>query len=92
MQVIFLENTEQVNEFTERLRSATLQELVDSYNSQVGNPGWVSAKGRFLHALYHEFKRREIDITVIDSGAGLRLDKRIVLDVSGKRVMIAVTR
>ena len=48
MQVIFLEDKEQVNEFTERFRSATLQELVHAYNGQVGNQGWVFAKGRCL--------------------------------------------
>ena len=92
MEVIFLKGTGRENEFTARFRSATEQELVDSYNSQIGNRGWVSAKGRYLHALYHEFEHRQIDISVIDTGTGMRLDQRIVLDASGKRVVIAATR
>jgi hypothetical protein len=48
MEVIFLKDKEQVNEFTTHFRSASLQELVHAYNGQVGNQGWVSAKGRCL--------------------------------------------
>lgn len=89
MEVILLKDTGRENEFVARFRAATAQELVDSYNSQVGSTAWVSAKGRCLHALYHEFKRRQIDISVIDTGSGMRLDQHIVLDESGSRVVHA---
>lgn len=91
MEVILLEGTGQKNEFTARFRSATAQELIDSYNNQVGSNAWVSAKGRFLHALYHEFKHRQIDISFIDTGAGMRLDQRITLDASGRCVVPVTT-
>jgi len=90
MEVIILNSTGHKNEFVARFRAATAQELVDSYNSQIGSNAWVSAKGRCLHALYHEFKRRQIDISVIDTGSGMRLDQHIVLDESGRRVVCAI--
>ena len=84
MEVILTKGTGHKNEFSARFRSATTQELVDSYNSQVGKNAWVSAKGRYLYALYHEFKRRRIDISLIDTGAGMRLDQLVALDPSGR--------
>ena len=84
MEVILVKGPGHKNEYTERLRSVPTQELVDGYNRQVGNRGWVSSKGRYLYALYHEFKNRGIDISVIDTGGGLRLDQRIVLNTSGE--------
>ena len=90
MEVILLKCTGHKNEFTARFQSATVQELVDSYNSQVGKNAWVSAKGRYLYALYHELKRRQIDISLIDTGAGMRLDQLIALDPSG-RYLVPVT-
>ena len=90
MEVILLKGTGHKNEFSARFRSAAAQELVDSYNSQVGKNAWVSAKGRYLYALYHEFKRRQIDISLIDTGTGMRLDQLVALDPSG-RYLIPVT-
>ena len=90
MEVILLKGTGHKNEFSSRFRSATAQEFVDSYNSQVGKNAWVSAKGRYLYALYHEFKRRQIDISLIDTGAGMRLDQLVALDPSG-RYLVPVT-
>jgi len=87
MEVILLKGTGHKNEFTARFRSATVQELVDSYNSQVGKNAWVSAKGRCLYALYHEFKSRQIDISLIDTGAGMRLDQLVALDPSGRHLV-----
>ncbi len=89
MRVIFLTDRPVDDEFTERFRSATTAELVDAFNSQVGNPGWVSAKGRYLLALYHEFKRRGIDISVIDTGNGMNMDRHVRLDDSGRRLVLA---
>lgn len=89
MEVILVKGPGHENEYTERLRSASIQKLVDGYNSQVGNRGWVSSKGCYLYALYYEFKNRNIDISVIDTGTGLRLDRRIKLDTSGDRVLLS---
>jgi len=91
MEVIFVKGKGHENEFTVRFRTSTVQELIDSYNSQVGSNAWVSAKGRYLHALYHEFKRRQIDISLIDTGAGMRLDLRVALDTSGRHLVPVTT-
>ena len=91
MEVILLDGTGLENEFATRFRSATTQELVDCYNNQVGSNAWVSAKGRCLHALYHEFKSRQVDISLIDTGTGMRLDLRVDLDASGSCLVPATT-
>ena len=88
MRVIFLEDGPQVNEYTARFRAATRKELVDACNREVGNPGWVSRRGRYLTAMYQEFRRRDIDISVIDTGNGMSLDRHVALDGSGRRLII----
>ena len=51
MPVIFLSGSDEPNEFTQRFKDASLQELIDAYNGNLHKPGWVSARGRFLAAL-----------------------------------------
>ena len=66
MRVIFLtEKPDPDNEYLPRFRQKSVLGLVSAYNAQIGNPGWVSARGRYLHALYHELRRRHIDISFI---------------------------
>ncbi len=88
MGVIFLTREFEETEFTERFEKATTEQLVEAYNREVGNPGWVSARGRYLFSLYHEFKRRGIDISVIDTGNGMALDQRVGLDCTGRRLVL----
>lgn len=42
-------------------------ELVEAFNKDVGNPGWVSARAAFLTALRDEFERREINYLPVRS-------------------------
>ena len=42
--------------FPERFRAMSDVELVDAFNNQVGNNGWVSACMSYLWALHAEFK------------------------------------
>ena len=46
------------------------EELVKSFNSQVGNPGWAHARSIYLHELRCEFERRNWDYSVIKSEGG----------------------
>lgn len=41
------------------------QELIDRFNNDVGNPGWVRARGEFHLAMFEEFEKRGIDYSVI---------------------------
>jgi hypothetical protein len=47
-----------------------LQELIDAYNQQVGNRGWVRARGYFLTALRQEFLNRDVDCSASSAKPG----------------------
>jgi hypothetical protein len=59
------------------------EHVVESFNRDVGNRGWVAARGRFLHALLIEFAKRGIDFSCIKSGDSISL-RRVRL--AGKRL------
>ena len=56
------------NEFAEVFSSASNEELVLAFNRQVGNLGWVSARGRHNVALHDEFIRRGFDCSSVVAG------------------------
>lgn len=61
------------NEFVERLASLTDDELVETFNNDVKKRGWVAARGRFLSAIRSEFKRRNIDFSILLEGNSFKL-------------------
>jgi hypothetical protein len=67
------------NEFAARLRGLSDQELVDLFNKDVGNPGWVAARGRFHVALKEEFTRRGFDFSAIGNDISLSFKNKIIL-------------
>lgn len=46
----------------------SIQQLVASFNRQVGNKGWCSIRAAHNWALVQEFKKRGIDISSIHDG------------------------
>ena len=46
------------------------KELIDAFNSQVGNPGWVGARADYLSAMHEEFDNRLYDYSIIKSDDG----------------------
>ena len=64
------------NEFSEQFRSASIDELIETFNGDVGKAGWVSARGRFHAALAYEFRKRgfrTLEDGVLSLGHKLRL-------------------
>ena len=51
-----MNNNQPYSEFTERFAAATLQSLIDSFNSQVGNRGIGSARAAHDAALIKEWE------------------------------------
>jgi hypothetical protein len=66
-------------DFIERFKAMSDIELIEAFNKEVGNPGWVSARAAYLMALHDEFVRRGFDYSSIGSAAGLSLATRIKL-------------
>jgi hypothetical protein len=67
------------NEFTIRLRAMSDNELIDAFNKDVGNPGWVAARGRFHAALREEFIKRGFDFSAIGNDISISFNNKIVL-------------
>lgn len=51
--------------FEKNLISLSDQEVINSFNKEVGNTGWVAARAHFLKALINQFESREIDYSII---------------------------
>ena len=83
------------NEFDERYKDASVEELVRAFNRDVGNRGWVSARGRFHIALAEAFLRTGLDCSSFietDEQGGptsMSLDRHIRLE--GARLIQAET-
>lgn len=80
------ETNQLYQECRERLRKMNDGQLIDLFNNDVGNPGWVSARARFHAAIYEEFKERGFDISAIYSKGGLSFAKKI--ELVGKMVVV----
>ena len=52
-----------MNEYIEELKKCTVDELIVRFNADVGNPGWVGARGRFHAALKQAFLDTGLDCT-----------------------------
>ena len=75
----------EIKEYLERFQPMTDEQLIAAFNADVGNPGWVGARGTFHLALDREFTRRGFDYSSINQG-GLSLGNKIVLE--GKKIKI----
>ena len=71
--------------FRDRFRRKTIEELIDTFNSQLGNPGWVRARGFWLSALCEEFQTRDIDCSsfiqdrAMDLSCPIRLEDNTIV-------------
>lgn len=66
-------------EFLVRFKAFTDDELIDAFNREVGNPGWVSARASYLAALQREFQDRGFDYAAIGDERSLSLRRRVRL-------------
>lgn len=68
------------NDFAARFAASTLTSLVESFNSQVGNRGFTSARAAHNKALIDEFVRRGIDVSAVYDGTALSFAHHVELD------------
>jgi len=69
----------ELNEFEKRLKGLSNEELVNSFNKEVGNSGWGTARGTYLAAIHDEFKKREFDYSEIGDSSSLSFKEKIYL-------------
>lgn len=72
-------------ECKEELQGMSDEQLIDSFNKDVGNPGWVGARARFHSALYAEFEDRGFDFSAIGNKNSLSFADKIKL--IGKKIV-----
>lgn len=72
-------------ECKEELLKMSDEQLIDSFNKDVGNPGWVGARARFHSALHEEFENRGFDFSVIGNKNSLSFSKKVRL--IGKKIV-----
>lgn len=65
------------SEFTAQFAVAPLSSLIESFNRQVGNRGWTSARTAHNCALMNEFRHRGIDISVVSDGTRTSFAKSV---------------
>lgn len=71
--------------YREKFVSLNDEQLIESFNREVGNSGWTSSRASFLSALREELQSRFDCSAIIDGGMSLRgkvklVDKKIVVD------------
>ena len=73
-------NNSLYNEFAAHFAASTLTSLVESFNSQVGNRGFTSARAAHNKALIDEFVRRGIDVSAVYDGTATSYAHHVELD------------
>lgn len=83
-----MDNNPLYADFSARFAKASLQSLIESFNSQVGCRGWGSARACHDVALIDELKRRGIDLSAVSQGGGTSFAHKVALDADGKKLVI----
>lgn len=79
-----MSNDSRHQEFRARLAAKSDEELIEAFNREVENPGWVGARGVYLTAMHEEFENRGYDYSAIGNSGGLSLKNKIKL--VGKKI------
>ena len=75
-------------EYALRFAAASNQSLVETFNKEVGNPGWTSMRANFIEALIDEFRNRGINITAVNDGRSTDYNHHIRLDETKNRLIL----
>ncbi len=74
-------------EYAARFAAASSQSLVESFNKEVGVPGWTSMRASYIAALIDEFRNRDIDISAVNDGCSTDFNHHVHLDETGTRLI-----
>ena len=66
--------------YHESLKQCSLEQLVEAFNREVGNPGWVTARGFYLSALRQALVRASAECSVVVSPGSMSLAHRVRLE------------
>lgn len=77
-----------LSQFASQFAEASLASLVESFNAQVGNRGFNSARAAHDHALIDELVRRGVDVSAISDGHSISFAHHVALDESAMKLVI----
>ena len=77
-----------LSQFASQFAEASLHSLVESFNAQVGNRGFNSARAQHDYALLHELVRRGVDVSAISDGQSISFAHHVALDESGMKLIV----
>lgn len=76
------------SQFASQFAEAPLSSLVKSFNAQVGNRGFCSARAMHDSALMDEFVRRGVDVSAVSHGRSVSFAHHVVLDESCLKLVV----
>jgi hypothetical protein len=71
----------------ERFAHASVQELIDALNREVGNQGWGTARADYLHALHAAFDACGYDCSSFISREKGSMSLKYPLALEGRRIV-----
>ena len=77
-----------LSQFALQFAEASLTSLVESFNAQVGNRGFNSARAAHDHALIDEFIHRGIEVSAISAGHAISFAHHIARDETNMKLVI----
>ena len=76
-------------EFKDRFKRMSSDELIGAFNREVGNTGWTTSRAIYLNALREEIESRGYDYSEIGSSSGWSYRRKVKL--IGNRIIIDET-
>ena len=76
------------NPFAAQFAAASLQSLINTFNSQVGLRAWSSQRALHDAALIAELQHRGIDVSAVYDGTSISFVHRVALDESATKLVI----
>lgn len=77
-----------LSQFASQFAEASLSSLVESFNVQVGNRGFNSARAAHDHALIDELVHRGVDVSAISDGQSISYAHHVALDESAMKLVV----
>lgn len=75
-------------EFAASFATKSVPELVDSFNQETRQNGWVSIRSYYDRALIDEFVRRGIDVSVVSDGDTISFTYPVQYDAENKKLVL----
>ncbi len=74
-----MQQNKSFQEFARQFANLSTQELINHFNSQVGNRGWTSMRAYHDQALIEELQRRQVDVSSVYVGETIKFDSTITI-------------